>query len=43
MFELICPYCGWTGTDAAFDAHMNPFCPMCDRPVQLKQVSEKKE
>ncbi len=42
MFELICPYCGWEGTDATFDAHMNPFCPECEKPLQLKEFYRKK-
>ncbi len=25
-----------------FDAHMNPFCPMCERPVQFKDLFKKK-
>ncbi len=42
MFELVCPYCGWEGTMPTFDAHMNPFCPMCERPVQFKDLFKKK-
>lgn len=41
-FTLICPYCGWEGTDATFDAHMNAFCPKCERPVQLKGLYKKR-
>lgn len=42
-FELICPYCGWEGTQATFDAHMNAFCPECERPVQLKRLYDRRK
>lgn len=42
MYELICPFCEWEGTQAVFDAHMNAFCPECDRPVQPKALYKKK-
>lgn len=42
MMDLVCPYCDWEGTNPTFDAHMNPFCPQCGRPVQLKELYRKR-
>lgn len=36
--EFVCPFCAWEGTQPTLDAHANPWCPRCGRPVQFKAL-----
>ncbi len=43
VYDLICPFCKWEGTRPTMDPHGHPFCPACGKPVQFKEIWERRQ
>ena len=43
MFDFLCSACKWTGTQPTLDAHLNPWCPKCGRPVEFGDIVRMRE
>jgi hypothetical protein len=37
-YDFTCTACGWEGTQPVLDAHLNPWCPACGKPVEFTEV-----
>lgn len=42
-FDFLCSACKWTGTQPVLDAHVNPWCPRCGRPVEFADIAKMRE
>lgn len=40
MYDFVCEFCGWEGTEPTLDPHLQPFCPKCGKPAEFKAIAE---
>lgn len=39
-FDFVCIACKWEGRDPEVDAHLNPWCPRCGKPVEFTAIAK---